>query len=350
MKKTIITAALVLGFSGGVYAQSAIKQLAAASGLDNAAGVSADLNKSLSAVVNAAGERELPQPHNGFQPGHPQPGPNPGHPQPGPNPGWNGHDGEYHPQQPDQFHSTGYNPDCRTWEFTSQTSNNRTEDLMVTETGNDCHYVFDPRTHQQIEVCEPSSKTHLRNITVTILGDRKLEDGEMENLKVCLTDPYSATVDTGDMLYNYTVESQDTSDFWTQATTFHLTPGDRKPAKPDPKELSVKSVGTDNSGSVRLVLNDLRADYFKGGKITISVEGMRIPTGAGTATGGSVDDILNSLVYIKTQGTFDVAPSYDLKLLDKSKAGDYFVTIKFIRASDLSDGETASITKQFQLK
>ena len=63
-----------------------------------------------------------------------------------------------------------------------------------------------------------------------------------------------------------------------------------------------------------------------------------------------VQDVLNSFVKINAQGSFDVAPAYDIKLMDTPKAGKYVLTIKFTRRGPLSSGAEASTMETFELR
>ena len=252
---------------------------------------------------------------------------------PGNHDGWDSHDGyPYSPVYPEL--------NCRTWEFSAQTPNTRTEELSGEEPSFDCYM------NNGVQYCRHTGRYFTRKITVNI-GPRALETWEKENLKVCLDPGNSPRVDTSDMLYQYTVNSQDHDGFFFgHATVFDLTPGLKKPSNPDSKELSVNSVGVTAAGDVRLVLNDNRAMYFKGEKIDISVSGMNIPD----MTQLTPEGIANSFVEINAQGSFDVAPSYDIKLMNAPKPGKYMITIKFTRRGPLSTGAEASTIESFDLK
>jgi hypothetical protein len=290
-----------------------------------------------------------------FQPVHPQPGNDHGHgSHPGPQP-WDqnhhwdndhGHGNHPGPQPWDNHNHHPYSPvysdmNCRTWQFTSQTANTRTEELTGEEPGFDCY------TDNGTQYCRPTGNYFSRKITVNI-GPRKLESWEKESLKVCLDSAYSARVDTSGMLYEYAVDSKDNDGFFgSHFTAFTLTPGVKKPSNPAANELSINSVGAGSAGDVRLVLNDNRADYFSGEKIDISIDGMNIPN---IDTGAPVQDILNSFVNIKVKGSFDVAPTYEFILMNKPKAGKYVITITFSRRGPLSSGAAANTMGTFELQ
>ncbi len=270
-----------------------------------------------------------PQP----QPWHPGPQPQPWHPGPQPQP-WN-------PPTPPQPYSPVY-PDmnCETWEFTAQTPNTRTEKITGEEQSFDCYF------NNGMQYCRPTGNYFSRKITVNI-GDRKLESWEKESLKVCLDSAHSARVDTSGMIYEYAVSSKDNDGFFNSSTVFTLTPGAKKPAQPDANELSMTFAGVTTAGDVRITLKDTRADYFKGEKITINADGMNIPE---ITPDMPVDQVLNSFVKFNVTAAFDVAGSYELKLMDAPKPGKYVVTIKFFRSGPLSSGAETSTMETFELK
>ncbi|HAH31067.1 MAG TPA: hypothetical protein DCL44_02000 [Elusimicrobia bacterium] len=298
------------------------------------------------------------QPHGGGipQPGHPQPGNHGDYNNHPGNHGNNNHPGNDHgglPQpHPDYNHPDHpYSPvfddmNCRTWEFTAQTPNTRTEKITTEEQGTNC-YVNNGTTY-----CRPTGKYLSRKVTVNI-GARQLESWEKESLKVCLDSGYSASVNTDEMLYEYTVasEDKDNNGFFglgdEHSTVFTLTPGAKKLANPDSKELSIQATEIGEGGALFMTLVDARADYFKGEQITIGVEGMNVPE---ISSGMPVNDLLNAFVNIKASVSFPVAPLYNIKLTDKPKPGKYIVTITFTRRGQLSSSESASTTEYFEVK
>ncbi len=253
-----------------------------------------------------------------------------------------GNDGDHHPGP--GHHGQDYWPvypdeNCTNWEFTAQTPNTRTEKVIGEDPSNDCYF------KDGVKYCRSTGKMFSREVTVNI-GARRLETWEKESLKVCLDSSVSARLDTGGMLYEYQVNEENTSSIFKKATIFTLTPGAKKPSKPDSHELSVASVGAGPAGDLRLVLTDTRADYFKGGKIEIIVDGMSVPV----IGQGSPLDILDSFVTVKANGSFNVAPTYELKIADKAKPGQYVVTIGFTRTGPNASGEKASTTEIFEIK
>ena len=283
------------------------------------------------------------QPHNPGhqQPGHPLPPPNyPGYPQhPGfpHNPGW-----DNHTPPPSHYNFGGYKESCRTFSFNAQSPLSVTEDMILEEVGTDCQ-----ATHYGgQEYCRPSNKYHKRKVVVNI-GPRQLESWETERLELCMQSPAYLTADTSGMLYEYAVASRNDDGLFRRNTIFTLTPGAKKPAQPDGKELTVAFAGITTSGDVRMILNDNRANYFRGEKITITADGMNIPV---IDQNMPVDQILASFVKFNVTAAFDVAGSYELKLMDAPKAGKYVVTLKFFRSGPLSSGTEASTIETFELK
>ncbi|MEI7527459.1 MAG: hypothetical protein WCK76_00835, partial [Elusimicrobiota bacterium] len=285
---------------------------------------------------NQPGHSGYSQPGN---PGHNQPGfpQGPGHNQPGhsgyPQPGHPGHPPIYYPSIPDA------DDNCVTWKFTAQTPNTRTE--KVTGSKKDCHLGADLQYY-----CSDSSEYFSRRITVNI-GERKLEAWEEESLKVCLDSPSSPTLRLGGMLYEYAVASRNSSGFLgaNAATVFTLTPGAKKPSAPDSQEISVGSVVAADGG-VYMTLNDARADHFKGEKISIKAEGMKLDIDHTLP----VDQMISSFVNFKVSGSFEVGSSYILKLMDTPKPGKYAVTVTFSRNGPLSNGASAEVMETFDLK
>ena len=229
---------------------------------------------------------------------------------------------------------------CRIWEFTARTINTRTEEFSGEEQ-DDC-YTENGQTY-----CRPTGNSFSRKITVNI-GARQLESWEKESLKVCLDSEFAPRVDTSGMLYYYTVGSQNNDGFFgARSTVFTLTPGAKKPSNPDSKELSMTFAGITTSGDVHMTLTDNRADYFKGEKITITADGINIPD---INSNAPVGDIIDSFVKFNVTNTFDVAGSYDIKLMDVPKPGKYMVTLTFSRTGPNSSGATASTIESFELK
>ena len=274
------------------------------------------------------------------QPWHPQPQPN--HPVPPPyipphNPGWDNHN-----PPPPQYNFGGYKESCRTMTFNAQSPLSVTEDMIMEEYGNECQsWNYGGPQH-----CTPSSKYHKRKVTVNI-GPRNLEAWETERLEVCMKGPSFVTVDTKGMLFDYSVSERKDDGLFRRSTIFTLTPGAKKPAQADAKELTMTFAGITSSGEVRLTLKDNRADYFRGEKITITADGMNIPE---ITPNMPVDQVLNSFVKFNVTQAFDVAGTYELKLMDAPKPGKYVVTIKFFRSGPLSSGSEASTMETFELK
>ena len=324
MKSSIYAVVAILGLAGGAYAGTASEQL----GLDKADAA----QFSVPAVpIAAAGDRgEKPQPGHPGQQGH------------GGDQDHNG--GQDHNGQHDlNYIFGGYTKDCRTLSFNAQSPLSVTQDRLIEEFGKNCRS-FNGTVSE--EHCTPVSKFHERKVTVNI-GARKLEGWETERLDVCLTSPDDVTVDTSDMLYEYSVALKNDDNIFNSATVITMVPGAKKLAKPDSKDLSVAFAGTTAAGDVRLILKDERADYFKGEKMDISVTGTNIPDINPSMT---IEEVLAAFVTVKVQGSFDVAPSYEIKLLDKPKAGKYVVTVLFTRRGPLSSGESASLPVVFDLK
>ncbi|MDD2805231.1 MAG: hypothetical protein PHV33_06720 [Elusimicrobiales bacterium] len=279
-----------------------------------------------------------PPPPQPWNPGHTQPNHPGGHPPPPPyNPGW-----DHNPPPPPQYHFGGYRDSCRTMEFNAQSPFSQTLDLLLEEYGEECQAPY----YGGYQHCRPSSNYHKRKVTVNI-GPRQLEAWETERLEVCMKGPKYVTVNTAGMLYDYAVTERNDDGLFRRATIFTLTPGAKKPAQPDAKELSVSFAGVTAAGDVRLVLKDNRADYFRGEKITITADGMNIPE---INQGMPVDQVLNSFVKFNVTKAFDTAAAYELKLLDAPKPGKYVVTLKFFRSGPLSSGAEASTMETFEIR
>lgn len=228
--------------------------------------------------------------------------------------------------------------DCETWEFTAQTPSVKTGKL-ITE-GRDCAD-FPDSTGTMRAYCRPTGKFATRAVTVAI-GARSLQAWEKEELKVCLDQYGTATVDTTDMAYDYTVASKDSNPFFgTPSTAFTLTPGAKKASTVSSDDLTVAS-----TAGGALVLADAKADYFKGEKITISVDGMRTPT---ITPGMSPEDLIKAFLTFKTSQTFDTAATYRLPLTAATRPGQYVLTITFSRQGPLSTDAAASTVATFVL-
>lgn len=228
--------------------------------------------------------------------------------------------------------------DCETWEFTAQTPSTRTEKLF--SQGRECAD-FPDRTGTMRTYCRPTGKTYSRNVTVGI-GARALQPWEKEELKVCLDQFGTATIDTSGMVYEYTASSKDSNPFLgTASTAFTLTPGAKKPSAASSDEITVAS-----ASAAKLVLADGRADYFKGEKITISIDGMLIPT---LTPDMPVDQLLKSFLNFKASQTFDVAPSYEIPMAGATRPGKYVLTITFSRQGPKSSPASASTVATFTI-
>ena len=227
--------------------------------------------------------------------------------------------------------------DCNTWEFTSQTPSTKT-DKLITES-RECR-LFPNDQGVMGNYCRSTGKFAARNVTVNI-GARTLQPWEKEELQVCLDQFGSASVDVTGMVYDYTVASQDQSHFLgTDSTIFTLTPGTKKPSAASADEITVVS-----AAAAKLVLADARADYFKGEKITVSIDGMLIPT---ITPDMPPDQLLKAFVNFKTSQSFDVAPTYAMPMPGATRPGKYVLTITFSRQGPLSTG-AASTTATFDV-
>lgn len=299
---------------------------------------------------------DRPQPGH---PGHPQPG-HPGHQPPPPvhpghsgyppppphyppvpppyNPGWD------HPNPPPpQYHFGGYRESCRTMDFNAQSQLSQTMDMFLEEYGEECQ----SWGHGYTGPCRPATNYHKRKVTVNI-GPRQLESWETERLEICMRAPKSVDLNLNGMLYEYAVSSRNDDGLFRRSTIFTLTPGRKKPAQPSSKELEMTFAGLTSAGDVRLTLKDNRADYFRGERITITADGMNIPQ---IDPGMPVDQVLNSFVKFNVTRAFDVAGSYELKLMDgPARPGKYVVTVKFFRSGPLSSGAEASTIESFEIK
>ncbi|HXT02430.1 MAG TPA: hypothetical protein VN915_17285 [Elusimicrobiota bacterium] len=228
--------------------------------------------------------------------------------------------------------------DCETWEFTAQTPSVKTEKLF--SQGRECAN-FPDESGTMRNYCRPTGKMYSRNVTVSI-GARALQPWEKEELKVCLDQFGLASIDASGMAYEYATASKDSNPFLgTASTVFTLTPGAKKPAAVSSDELTVTS-----ASAAKVVLADGRADYYKGEKISISVDGMLIPV---LTPGMPVDDLLKSFANFKASQTFDTAPSYELPISGATKPGKYVLTITFSRQGPKSTSATASTIATFTL-
>jgi hypothetical protein len=227
---------------------------------------------------------------------------------------------------------------CTTWEFTAQTPNTKTDKLITA--GSECRLFPDDQGVMR-NYCRSTGKYATKNVTVNI-GSRALQPWEKEELKVCLDQYGTATVDTTAMLYAYTVASQDRSVFLgTDQTIFTLTPGAKKPSVASSDEISVQS-----AGAAGLVLADKRADYYKGEKISFSVSVMLLPT---ITPDMKPEDIIKAFLNFTVAKTFDTAPTYNIPIAAANRPGTYVVTINFTRQGPLSSADAVSTTTQFTL-
>ena len=96
-----------------------------------------------------------------------------------------------------------------------------------------------------------------------------------------------------------------------------------------------------------MLLADSRSEYFRGEKITISAEGLRLPE---ITPNMPVEDLLGAFTKFSVTQTFDVAPLYELKLMDAPQPGKYVVTLKFFRSGPLSSGAEASFIQSVEIK
>ncbi len=282
-----------------------------------------------------------PVPQHPSQPGHFEPGhPGDHHPVPPPPPP---PPPPYHPAPPPpHYNFGGYRETCRTMEFTSQSQLSQTMDMILEEYGQECQ----PNHWGAPEYCRPATNYHKRKVTVNI-GPRALESWETERLELCMRDPRTVELGLDGMLYQYSVESRNDDGLFRRATVFTLTPGPKKPAQASSGELSIGFTAVAPDGSVRLVLADNRAQYFRGEKITITADGMRLPE---ITQNMPVQELLDSFNKFNVTQAFDVAGTYELKIMDAPKPGKYMVTVKFFRSGPLSSGNEASVIGTFELK
>ncbi|MFI5345077.1 MAG: hypothetical protein ACHQ51_01770 [Elusimicrobiota bacterium] len=226
--------------------------------------------------------------------------------------------------------------DCETWEFTAQTPSVKSGKMFAQ--GRECAN-FPDDSGVMRNYCRPTGKMFARNVTVSI-GTRALQPWEKEELKVCLDQYGTASLDTAGMLYEYTTASKDSNPFLgSPSTAFTLTPGAKKPSVADSGEISVTA-----AGSGKLTLADARADYFKGEKISISVDVMLMPV---MTPGMSPEDLIKSFLHFTVSKTFDVAPAYEIPLDQATKSGQYMLTITFSRQGPLSSPGSASTIATF---
>lgn len=310
--------------------------------LDVAAALADIASGNHSGPGNDHGQPQQPGNHGG--PGHDNNHGQPGHDNnhPGNNDWNNDHNGPgHHDNHPLPYAPVYEGMNCRSMEFTSQSPNSVTHDMIVEEQSYDCYM------NGSTQYCRPTGKYLSRKVTVNV-GPRKLESFEKETLDVCLDNFNTASLKLDGMLYQYAVASQDHDGFFGgRSTTFDLTPGAKKPSNPDGKELSVSFAGLTTAGEIHMTLTDSKAAYFAGGRITITADGMRLGT---VDPDAPIQDVLDSFVQFKVTNTFDVAGSYDLKLMDKPKPGKYVVTLSFFRAGANASGASASTMEMFEVK
>ncbi|HNW44439.1 MAG TPA: hypothetical protein PKI19_08035 [Elusimicrobiales bacterium] len=287
----------------------------------------------IAAELGTGKEFNGPRPVQPQGPGHNGPGGHGGNHHGGGQHWNNGHDRRYVLVYPDM--------NCRVWEFTAQTPGTRSESLSEEELSADCY------VREGTEYCRTTGRFLSRKVTVNI-GAHRLEPWEKETMKVCLDNYGRASLGLDGMAYEYNVSAKDREGiFGKDSTVFSLVPGARKPVNPDPGQFAVTFAGVAAGGDVRMTITDSRASYFSGEKMEISVEGMNIPH---LDPGMSPDEIAGAFVKINARASFDVAPSYDIKLLDAPKAGTYAVTVKFSRKGPLSSGAAVSLLQTFELR
>ena len=292
-------------------------------------------NASISDAVSA-----FKEPDHGGPGGH-QPGPGfpqPGHPVPLPHPGG---PGPLPPQHHDNYVFGGFRNGCRTFQFTGQSPLTINEVMTLEEFGENCERWGNGDSHH----CSPVTTTHRREVTVK-LGQRKLENWETEKLELCMTDPGNVEAHTDGMAYNYTVANTNDDSMFRHATLITLTPGAKKPSSPASNDLVMTFAGVTKTGEVSISLWDTRADYFKGEKITISIEGASLPQ---ISLDMSPEQIQANVTKISVTRIFDVAPSYEIKLMDSPKPGKYAVKVTFSRNGQLSSGTEAATDGAFEI-
>lgn len=272
------------------------------------------------------GPQQAPKPPKPPQPG--QPGWNPGMPPP--------------PPPPAQYNFGGYRESCRTFAFTAQSPLTINDEMILEEYGQECQ-PFGPGASGH---CRPASRYHRRKVTVNV-GRRQLESWETERLKLCMTGPKTIKADTGEMLYEYRTDAVNDDGIFKHSTIFTLTPGAKKPTRPDSRELAIGFTGVTPAGDVRMVLADSRAGYFRDGKITIAADCLRLPE---ITQNMPVEDLLDGFAKYNVTQTFDVAGTYELKLMDAPRPGKYAVTVKFSRSGPLSSGTEAVILGSFEIR
>jgi len=319
----------------------------AASGAARAAGI--DFDGARPGTSNASDLADVVSAFHGGPGGHPQPGipPQPGHPvplPPLPHPGGPGPVPPVHPfppQHPDSYIFGGYKDSCRTLQFTAQSPLTVTETMTLEEFGENCVRWGSGDSHH----CSPVTTTHRREFTVK-LGQRKLESWETERLVLCMKDPETIEANTAGMLYDYAVTAAKDDSMFKHATLLTLTPGAKKPSSPASKDLLMTFAGVTRTGEVSMTLLDTRAEYFKGEKITITVEGASLPQ---ISLALSPEQIQAAVTQISVTRIFDVAPSYEIKLLDAPKAGKYAVKVTFSRNGPLASGTEATTAAAFEI-
>lgn len=297
-------------------------------------------------------------PGHGSPGGHPPP-PKPGHPgspqpnHPGPLPSLPGPlpplpgtlppPTNPHPfPPPPHYEFGGFKESCRTLQFNSQSPHSVTETMTLEEYGEMCQ----PWGTGHSKYCSPVTKQHRREVTVNI-GPRKLESWETERLEVCMTRPEQVGADTAGMLYEYAVSARSDDGLFKRATVFTLVPGAKKPSQPAATDLIMTFAGITSAGDVRMALQDRRAEYFNGEKITIAVEGASLPE---ISLHMTPEQVMASVTKISVTAAFDVAQSYEIKLMDAPKPGKYSVKVTFSRSGPLSSGTEATLDAAFEIR
>lgn len=296
-------------------------------------------NGALDLMQEAADLKGPHQPSNGPQqaPKPPKP-PQPGHPG---HPGWNPNMPPP-PPPPTQYNFGGYRDSCRTFTFTAQSPLTLNEEMILEEYGQECQNFGQGFTGP----CRPASRYHRRKVTVEV-GRRQLESWETERLELCMKGPKRIDANIDGMLYDYAVAVRNDDGIFKRSTVFTLTPGAKKPARPDSKELAIGFTGVTAAGDVRMVLADSRAEYFRDGTITITADCLRLPE---ITQNMPVEDLLDGFTKYNVTQTFAVAGTYELKLSDTPKPGKYVVTVKFSRSGPLSSGAEATIIGSFEIR
>jgi len=245
------------------------------------------------------------------------------------------------PPQP-HYEFGGFKESCRTLRFNSQSPLSVTETMTLVEYGEMCQSWGAGNS----KYCSPVTKQHRREVTVNI-GPRKLESWETERLEVCMTRPDQVGADTDGMLYEYAVSARSDDGLFKRATVFTLVPGAKKPSQPAATDLAMTFAGITPAGEVRMTLQDRRADYFMGEKITIAVEGASLPE---ISLNMSPEQIMAVMTRMNVTAAFDVAQSYELKLMEAPKPGKYSGKVTFSRSGPLSSGTEATMDAAFEIR